>query len=397
MSECRGPMQRAVCTSAVATLCAGRGGASGVGSDRNSITLTSESAPHSNFPTVTRSTFNNGAPGSRPASPRSPSRPTRPLLLPLIATRRRRSLLPTCRSARLWPTRSAGNASAQSWRACCTVGRREGWRSPPHAPLEARPPALLQPLACCSIANNTTDSSRPPPPLPPPHTSGPDPIMALRLLHRLRIFGAVFALPPAAAAARSDPPAFGAAATGLAAAAFDVLQAWPPASASGSGGDAATGDAGNGNGNGSVGAGGGGGGVVDLDLRRRCLLAAVLLPVAGVMSPAAKGKTSRCVIFVCIDAAVVVVLLQLQLLLLLPPASSPLPAASLCPACLYIHLVRSAASRRLWCASRSSGGPRTARRWRRCTPRPPTLPPSTSSCRASQTACQVGWWALFPR
>lgn len=49
--------------------------------------------------------------------------------------------------------------------------------------------------------------------------------MALRLLHRLRIFAAVFALPPAVAGGLSDS-AFGAAATRLAAGAYDEMQAW---------------------------------------------------------------------------------------------------------------------------------------------------------------------------
>lgn len=49
--------------------------------------------------------------------------------------------------------------------------------------------------------------------------------MALRLLHRLRIFSAVFALPPAAAGGLSDD-AFGAAANRLAASAYDEMQAW---------------------------------------------------------------------------------------------------------------------------------------------------------------------------
>jgi hypothetical protein len=87
--------------------------------------------------------------------------------------------------------------------------------------------------------------------------------MALRLLHRLRIFGAVFALPPAVAGGLSDD-AFGAAATALAAAAYDEMQAWTHPEAG-----------------------------FDQDARRRCLLAAVLLPVAELRVPAAKGKSVR--------------------------------------------------------------------------------------------------------
>lgn len=49
--------------------------------------------------------------------------------------------------------------------------------------------------------------------------------MALRLLHRLRIFTAVFALPPAVAGPLSDD-AFGAAANRLAVGAYDEMQAW---------------------------------------------------------------------------------------------------------------------------------------------------------------------------
>jgi hypothetical protein len=87
--------------------------------------------------------------------------------------------------------------------------------------------------------------------------------MALRLLHRLRIFSAVFALSPAA-----DPglpeDAFGAAATALAASAYDEMAAWAHPEAG-----------------------------FDQDARRRCLLAAVLLPVAELRVPTAKAKTSR--------------------------------------------------------------------------------------------------------
>lgn len=48
--------------------------------------------------------------------------------------------------------------------------------------------------------------------------------MALRLLHRLRIFPAVFALPPGADRLSED--AFGGAACALAVEAFDEMQAW---------------------------------------------------------------------------------------------------------------------------------------------------------------------------
>lgn len=57
------------------------------------------------------------------------------------------------------------------------------------------------------------------------YPAGPDPVMALRLLHRLRIFGAVFALPPVAAVGLSED-AFGAAANKLAVSAYDEIQAW---------------------------------------------------------------------------------------------------------------------------------------------------------------------------
>lgn len=49
--------------------------------------------------------------------------------------------------------------------------------------------------------------------------------MALRLLHRLRIFPAVFALPPGAGDRLSED-AFGGAACALAVEAFDEMQAW---------------------------------------------------------------------------------------------------------------------------------------------------------------------------
>ncbi|EFN53192.1 hypothetical protein CHLNCDRAFT_137012 [Chlorella variabilis] len=91
---------------------------------------------------------------------------------------------------------------------------------------------------------------------------GPDPVMALRLLHRLRIFAAVFALPPAAVGGLGEA-AFGAAATALAAAAYDEMAAWGHPEAA-----------------------------FDRDARRRCLLAAVLLPVADLQVPAAKGKAT---------------------------------------------------------------------------------------------------------
>lgn len=57
--------------------------------------------------------------------------------------------------------------------------------------------------------------------------------MALRLLHRLRIFGAVFAVPPSVTAGLSED-AFGAAANRLAVSAFDEMEAWVrlPASSS---------------------------------------------------------------------------------------------------------------------------------------------------------------------
>ena len=93
--------------------------------------------------------------------------------------------------------------------------------------------------------------------------AGPDPVMALRLLHRLRIFAAVFALPPAAAGVLGEA-AFGATAASLGAGAFDAMQAWPRPESG-----------------------------FDQDARRRCLLAALLLPVAGVQVPAAKGKQTR--------------------------------------------------------------------------------------------------------
>ncbi|KAI3436201.1 hypothetical protein D9Q98_002255 [Chlorella vulgaris] len=89
---------------------------------------------------------------------------------------------------------------------------------------------------------------------------GADPLTALRLLHRLRIFAAVFLLPPSAAAAVSEVT-FGAAASALALAALAEMQAWQHPEAG-----------------------------FDQEARRRCLLAAVLLPVAGLQVPAAKGK-----------------------------------------------------------------------------------------------------------
>jgi hypothetical protein len=87
--------------------------------------------------------------------------------------------------------------------------------------------------------------------------------MALRLLHRLRIFAAVFALHPAAAGGLGEA-AFGATAASQAAGAFDAMQAWARPESG-----------------------------FDQDARRRCLLAALLLPVAGVQVPAAKGKQIR--------------------------------------------------------------------------------------------------------
>lgn len=89
---------------------------------------------------------------------------------------------------------------------------------------------------------------------------GPDPVMALRLLHRLRIFPAVFALPPGAGDRLSED-AFGGAACALAVEAFDEMQAWKHPEFG-----------------------------FDQDSRRRCMLAAVLLPLADVQVPAAKGK-----------------------------------------------------------------------------------------------------------
>lgn len=89
---------------------------------------------------------------------------------------------------------------------------------------------------------------------------GADPVMALRLLHRLRIFTAVFALPPAVEHLLSED-AFGAAANCLASGAFDAMEAWAHPECG-----------------------------FDQDARRRCMLAAVLLPLAGVTVPAAKGK-----------------------------------------------------------------------------------------------------------
>lgn len=49
--------------------------------------------------------------------------------------------------------------------------------------------------------------------------------MALRLLHRLRIFGAVFAVPSSVTMGLSED-AFGAAANRLAASAYDEMEAW---------------------------------------------------------------------------------------------------------------------------------------------------------------------------
>ncbi len=70
------------------------------------------------------------------------------------------------------------------------------------------------------------------PPHPPSNAStsshplaGADPVMALRLLHRLRIFGAVFAVPPSVTMGLSED-AFGAAANRLAVSAYDEMQAW---------------------------------------------------------------------------------------------------------------------------------------------------------------------------
>ena len=88
--------------------------------------------------------------------------------------------------------------------------------------------------------------------------------MALRLLHRLRIFPAVFQLPPSAAVGLSED-AFGAAATRLAAGAFDVMQSWARPESG-----------------------------FSQDARRQCLSAALLLPVADVRVPAGKAnKTMR--------------------------------------------------------------------------------------------------------
>jgi hypothetical protein len=92
---------------------------------------------------------------------------------------------------------------------------------------------------------------------------GADPVMALRLLHRLRIFGAVFAVPPSVIAGLSED-AFGAAANRLAVSAYDEIQAWAHPECG-----------------------------FDQDSRRRCMLAAVLLPIADLQVPVAKGKPMR--------------------------------------------------------------------------------------------------------
>ncbi|PSC76867.1 CCA tRNA nucleotidyltransferase 2 [Micractinium conductrix] len=91
---------------------------------------------------------------------------------------------------------------------------------------------------------------------------GPDPVMAVRLLHRLRIFTAVFAPPPATAGgALPSEDAFGSAACSLTVEAFDAMQAWKHPECG-----------------------------FDQEAQRRCMLAAVLLPLAGLTVPAAKGK-----------------------------------------------------------------------------------------------------------
>ncbi|KAI7837316.1 hypothetical protein COHA_008831 [Chlorella ohadii] len=89
---------------------------------------------------------------------------------------------------------------------------------------------------------------------------GADPVMALRLLHRLRIFGAVFAVPPSVTMGLSED-AFGAAANRLAVSAYDEMQAWSHPEAG-----------------------------FDQDARRRCMMAAVLLPIADLQVPVTKGK-----------------------------------------------------------------------------------------------------------
>lgn len=215
------------------------------------------------------------------------------------------------------------------------VGRTVDEREAPHMPC---PPAAaachLEPAASPADLHWAADASALP--ASPTHhpQAGPDPIMALRLLHRLRIFSAVFALPPAAAGGLPDD-AFGAASNRLAASAYDEMQAWVRRQPCllprlvRCGGDAGLGDRGRGSQLGASAAplstsalhacrpGTRPAAAValhqpacaarlpsalqlhpehgfDQDARRRCLLAAVLLPVADIQVPAAKGKPVRC-------------------------------------------------------------------------------------------------------
>jgi tRNA nucleotidyltransferase/poly(A) polymerase len=91
--------------------------------------------------------------------------------------------------------------------------------------------------------------------------TGPDPVAAVRLLQRMGLFEAVFAVHPSAGGDVTE--AFAAAGAALLGAAHRVLGAWAPAPALGA------------------------------DERRQALLAALLLPLRGVELRAAKGRAQR--------------------------------------------------------------------------------------------------------